>query len=132
VEIDSVPAGGVVQFTDGTPIPQGKGIPTPVVQISQSRNNLPSLPTSTVLNAITNPLDNSGLFGTSAGTLLFKGAKETRVSTLNSNNWNLEYTFAYKPSRWDRMRKASGALTAIQYANGDPIFPTSNLGDLFM
>lgn len=125
-----------LKFADGSgePVPGSKAKVIPIVGITQSRLNLGTLPVQAILAASLAPLDNSGLFGAPAGTLLFDGGRAVRkFTTAGAENWDLEYRFLCRPMlRWDYMFDSTGvARQVVTNGGGTAFYTMSSLQSLY-
>lgn len=122
-----------LQFSDGTPVSQGAAFPVSTVCIRQSRQNLPSLPVSTILSATAAPLNSTPIFGAAAGTVLFDGGRSlSRYSLLANTLYDVAYSFIYKPIGWDKLfDPVSKTFKQVQTTDGNAVIQRSDLNLLF-
>lgn len=125
-----------LKFADGSgePVPGAKAKVIAVIGITQAKLNAASLPISAIIAASAAPLDNSGLFGSSTGTLLFDGGRALRkFTTAGVSNWDIEFRFLCRPAlRWDYMYDSTGVARQVVSSTGGAVFYTSsNLNALY-
>jgi hypothetical protein len=111
-EIISLP-GDALKFTNNHPVPFGIPISVPTARIQQSRANMGILPVPLILTVIAAPVDNSGLFGTQADTLLFDGGRALRTFTsAGQTNWTVQYAWVYRPPPYEWGKFCDPLVTA--------------------
>jgi hypothetical protein len=132
-EIISLPGDGL-KFENNHPVPFGVPITIPTARIKQSRANLATLPIPLILTISAAPVDNSGLFGSQADTLLFDGGRAARVFTSAGNtNWTLELAWCYRPPPFEwgkfldpQVTSGNPFVKIVRKSDGNELYLKSN------
>lgn len=102
-----------------------------------TRFNLASIPISTIEAACANPIDNSGLFGTTVGNLRLMGVKTNRrMGQTGAEMWDQTVSLVNNPFGWNKAFMGSGVHTGddtfhpIVDGSGNPPFKVDMGGNI--
>jgi hypothetical protein len=102
------------------------------ITLHQTRNNLPSIPVSTII-AATDTVNAASFQGAASGTVKFDGASSQRRLFANGNpGWDMTYAFTYRSVGWNvAYDPVNGWRPVVLKATGNPPFQSYDYNQLF-
>jgi hypothetical protein len=102
------------------------------VSFDKVRYRVPALP-EVLIESLIDKTNNVTMFGATAGTLLFRGARSFReITAAGAQNWTVAYRFEYSRNGWNKLPDgANGWQTFAYKVDGSLLFPQADLSALF-
>ena len=126
-----------LKFSDGTaadvPTDVNPSLRITTIAFRQTRNNLASIPVSTIL-AATNTVNAAAFQGAPPGKVKFDGASSQRRLFSNGNpGWDMTYAFTYRSVGWNvAYDPAGGWRPVLLKSTSQPPFPSFDYNQLFV